>query len=657
MNPVSSKIHDSIDSRRVIDSRAYRTSQSLSARSSQPDSPTKCNNFSVTALQSAGSGHTNAAMGSTLLRSISLKIPIAYWTKFRGNSIRISASFGKPQRVCEHYGIRFWPSGAFGGVRHHNNRCGLVAESGLPAAPGTSFLLARCGHFSTIGRWASKLAPMTSDPIKVYDARWQVSEFDDAAVRRLFEATFLYGQDLGVDHVTLCRDARLGASRLLEMGVHIARRMGLSVWLCPDPVSTPHSYFVSLVASESHPNTMGLTITASHNPKDYIGVKFTVPVVRAIGLDCGPEGGLTKVREIYHSNRSMVQRPAGRLTLVNLRDDYIAYSAELAGVTRGSLEGLRVVLDTFHGSAGTELYRALDWAGVTVIPRRLVANGDFPSGSPNPTSQGKMDTAIELARTENAQVVLGVDGDGDRLVFGDTRGILSAGFAFIPILEQGLRRCGPASEVRVLYDPKVSPIGLVEWAKRGTRPLLFRNGHSQIKDYMLARGAQFAAEESGHYYHVLCRSGLSIAAENSLLVILCFLSAVKSNPHCLDELFALQSRVFTTGEFNYQFADDQVRDRALSAIVEMLLASGANTVTHTPDGIDLEGTCIAWGVTLSGVDAVLDPNWYSGYLRVATNENAVVRSYFSAGDPSRGRDIESQVRELLEQRFAGRVVD
>ena len=50
-----------------------------------------------------------------------------------------------------------------------------------------------------------------------------------------------------------------------------------------------------------HPNTMGLMITASHNPAQYIGVKFTVPTVQAIGFDCGPLGGLAKVREIYHS--------------------------------------------------------------------------------------------------------------------------------------------------------------------------------------------------------------------------------------------------------------------------------------------------------------------------------------------------------------------
>ena len=67
---------------------------------------------------------------------------------------------------------------------------------------------------------------MLQDPIKVYDARWQVSEFDDTAVRRLFESTFLYGQELGVQQVTLCRDARHGAARLLEVAVRCRYEYG-----------------------------------------------------------------------------------------------------------------------------------------------------------------------------------------------------------------------------------------------------------------------------------------------------------------------------------------------------------------------------------------------------------------------------------------------
>ena len=67
------------------------------------------------------------------------------------------------------------------------------------------------------------------DPIKVYDARWEVDESDDDAVRRLFEATFAYGRELNADTVTLARDGRLGAGRVLEIATETALRMGFQV--------------------------------------------------------------------------------------------------------------------------------------------------------------------------------------------------------------------------------------------------------------------------------------------------------------------------------------------------------------------------------------------------------------------------------------------
>jgi phosphomannomutase len=403
------------------------------------------------------------------------------------------------------------------------------------------------------------------DPIKVYDARWEVDDFDDAAVARLFEATLAYGRLLGVDTVTLTRDARLGGPRVLEIGVQTAVRLGFRVVACTDPVSTPQSYFVTLRTTARHPQTMGLAVTASHNPAQYIGIKFTVGhpaqtncygcrvAVQAIGLDCGPLGGLTKVREIYHSDKQFADVAGGQLHLVrHPTAEYVAYSLAAAGVKPDELAGLAVVLDAFHGSAGPEIWHALTTAGVRVVPHRIIPNGQFPTGSPNPTSQGKMEAATRLAVQENADVVLGIDGDGDRIVFGDRRGMLTAGFVMVPILgslpfscseEKGtdplreskgeskgsvpiFSRQKMGTDPKVLYDPKVNPLALAEWGRLGVEPVLFRNGHSQIKDYMSQIGALAGAEESGHYYHRLAYNDLTISGENSVLTILLFLKAV-----------------------------------------------------------------------------------------------------------------------------------
>ena len=500
--------------------------------------------------------------------------------------------------------------------------------------------------------------PTMRDPIKVYDARWEVDDFDDSAVERLFEATLAYGRLLGVDTVTLTRDARLGCPRVLEIGINTAVRLGFRVIACCDAISTPQGYFVALRTTAKHPKTMGLAITASHNPAHYIGIKFTVPVVQAIGLDCGPLGGLAKVREIFHSDAKFPQQRGGELYLLNHPTrEYVEHSLNAAGVKRGELAGLTVVLDAFHGSAGTEIWHGLEAAGACALPRRLVPNGNFPTGSPNPTSQGKMDDAVALAERENADVVLGVDGDGDRIVFGDRRGILTAGFAMAPIIRALVDSGAIRRGAKVLYDAKVNPLALAQWGKLGVEPILFRNGHSQIKDYMLRIGAPAGAEESGHYYHELHYESLTIAGENSILTILLFLKALKRSPNLMDELWQLQDQVFTTGEFNYQFADDRVRDRALEAAIGSFASDDAAVQSATSDGIDLEGTVVNRGVALGAGSVALDDRWYSGYFRVATNEKGVVRSYLSTGDATFGRELEARTRNLLENEFGGRVID
>ncbi len=494
------------------------------------------------------------------------------------------------------------------------------------------------------------------DPIKIYDARWEVHEFDDAQVTRLFEATLAYAREIDVDTVVFTRDARLAAGHVMELGVEAATRLGFTVYIRPEPISTPQSYFTTHWVSRERPNTMGLAVTASHNPAAYVGVKFTVPTVQAIGYDCGPAGGLTRVREIYHSDEAFAGSEGASLRLLDLGREYIDYSLDTAGVEPGSLAGLKVVLDAFNGSAGPELWMALTKAGVQVIPVRLIPDGNFPTGSPNPTSQGKMDRAVELAKEHKADVVLGIDGDGDRIVFGDQRGILTAGFVTLPIIEAA----GAANQQplgKVLYDPKVSPLALAEWGRLGVEPVLFRNGHSQIKDYMKQIGAVAAAEESGHYYHRLTLDGQTVASENSTMTILLFLGAVKRDPELLGRLWSLQNRIYTTGEFNYQFENDAARDAAMAAVLEHFAARGGRTVTHTADGIDLQGTVISRGVDLSPGHVKLEDGWYSGYLRIATNERAVVRSYFSTGDETIGRAIEQEARAILGDAHGGRIVD
>jgi len=492
-------------------------------------------------------------------------------------------------------------------------------------------------------------------PVQTYDARWEVKDFNDSEILRLFEATYTYARLIGIDTLVFARDARLGCARVMETGIETAVASGFRVYACMDPVSTPLSYFMTMQKTLKHPKTMGLTITASHNPKQYIGVKFTVSGVEAIGYDCGPLGGLAKVKELYLSPDQILEKEeGGSLHIVNHpAKKYIGYSLKLANVKKNGLKGLKVVLDTFHGSAGPELYKALTFTGVEVIPLRLVPNGEFPTGSPNPTSQHKMDRVIQLAGEQDADLVIGVDGDGDRIVFGDKTGIFSAGFVMIPILKSILDNSENSQKQKILYDPKVNPLALKKWEELNAEPVLFRNGHSQIKAHMKNIGALAGAEESGHYYHTFHVKNLEVAAENSLFTILLFLNAVHKNEGLISELRQMQNEIYTSGEFNFQFKDDKTRDEALEAIIRFFKAEGAEITSQSKDGTDLEGTVVYKGVNPGNNAIPLEDEWYSAYIRTATNEKDVVRSYISSANTTTGKQLRNTVVQILKKRFSG----
>ena len=218
----------------------------------------------------------------------------------------------------------------------------------------------------------------------------------------------------------------------MDIGVDTAMRLGFRVILRPEPVSTPQSYFTTLVVSQEHPRTMGLTITASHNPAPYIGVKFTVPTVAAIGQDCGQMGGLTKVREIYHSARSLSPSPAERWNCSISPSDTSTSRSNRPEWRPGILRGWVSCSIPFTARPGRRFTGPLPSPGAE-SGARLIPDGNFPTGSPNPTSQGKMKTAIALAAEKNCRA------SGSRRWGSNclrlSRGILTAGFAFVPILK------------------------------------------------------------------------------------------------------------------------------------------------------------------------------------------------------------------------------
>lgn len=495
---------------------------------------------------------------------------------------------------------------------------------------------------------------MKESPIKIYDARWETGDFTHQDIENLFLSSCIYAKKLRINTVVISRDARVGCPEVVEIAVNTARKSGLAVFLCQDPISTPQSYYNTLRITENEPGTMGWTITASHNPSSYIGVKFVVSPVSAIGIESGPLGGLSEILRIYnrgYKENTSVYKTEGKLSLIQYSDDFIRDSMEWAGVAAGGLQGIKVVLDTLNGSAGTEVYRTLERTGVEITSLNLIVNGNFPFGAPNPVSEGKMKMAVKIAGEQTGTIVIGLDGDGDRIVFGDQDGLFSAGVSMVAVLTR-LKSLDRTSLGMVLCDPKVDPPSLDFWSRLGYMPILFRNGHSQIKEYMRDQNIAVAAEESGHYYHRITRGQVTAYCENSLLTILLFLKAVQEEPSLLLKMRAIDRSVKKTGEMNYQFRTDKVRDQAISTAVSLLSEDNVFITRTTPEGLDLQGIAFSKGIHPQ-TRQIQGPDWYSGFYRISTNEKSVARFYITSGSKDKLKYLSNQISMICEKDLCG----
>ena len=232
-----------------------------------------------------------------------------------------------------------------------------------------------------------------------------------------------------------------------------------------------------------------------------------------------------------------------------------------------------------------------------------------------------------------------------------------SGFVMIPILKSILSDTDFVKPSKVLYDPKVNPMALLKWGDLNAEPVLFRNGHSQIKAFMKEAGAIAGAEESGHFYHRLPLGDMVISGENSLYTILLFLKSVHANKGIISEIRTLQDQIFTSGEFNFEFADDTIRDQAMYAVIELFENDQARLTTHSENGDDLEGTVVYKGIAVQSGKITLNDDWYAAYLRTATNEKGVVRSYISSCNTRIGKALQEKIVRLLTDQFKGKEIE
>jgi phosphomannomutase len=315
----------------------------------------------------------------------------------------------------------------------------------------------------------------------------------------------------------------------------------------------------------------GICVTASHNPKEYSGMK----IVRRGALPVGGDSGLADVRRRAEAGfTDSASRGA-----VRDEDVWPSFVAKvLSFVDHSAIRQLRVVVDAANGMAGVMLPPVLEHLPqLDVIRCYFDPDGTFPNHEPNPLLPENREFIVAKVREEQADLGVAYDGDADRCFFVDDTGEFVPGDFVTALLAEAV--LAKEAGGKVIYDVRASWAVPETIERAGGTALVNRVGHAFIKQRMRAEDAVFAGEVSAHYYFRDFSQ-----ADTGVVPFLVLLELVSRAGRPLSELLRpYRDRFFLSGEINTPVADVPLKIQELK---ERYTAEGGR-VSHL-DGISIE---------------------------------------------------------------------
>ncbi len=335
----------------------------------------------------------------------------------------------------------------------------------------------------------------------------------------------------------------------------------------------------------------GVMITASHNPKEYNGMKLVREESRPISSDTG----LKDIEEMVIAGNFADKAAApGKVEKKDIMSEYIEHLLSYVDVK--ALKPLKVVANTGNGAAGpiiNELEKHLPFKFVKVFNE---PDGNFPNGVPNPILHENREATAKVVREEKADVGIAWDGDFDRCFLFDEKGGFIEGYYMVGFLAQAFLEKIPGAGI--IYDPRLiwNTIEIVE--KAGGRPIMCRSGHAFIKERMRKENAAYGGEMSAHHYFrdfSYCDSGM--------ITWLLVLELISKAGKPLSELMQERMDKYpTSGEINSTVKDAQ------AVMKKMEEKYGATGEVTKVDGLSVEYPQWRFNLRVSNTEPVIRLN-------------------------------------------------
>lgn len=369
--------------------------------------------------------------------------------------------------------------------------------------------------------------------------------------------------------VAIGKDNRLTSDTLHAACIDGLRESGCDV-IDLGLTTSPMVYFAACTLDVD----AAINITASHNPKEYNGVKFVRKNAHAV---CGDE--LQELLKIIQKNAYRTT-PKGALSQVDIFEPYMAYCAGIF-----DLKGLHVVLDAGNGVTAAFAPKIFRACGAKTTELFCTLDGNFPNHEANPEYAKNLQELIHTVPNVKADLGVGFDGDGDRAGIVDEKGNYVIADHIIILLSRDM--LSRNKNAKVVFDVKCSQVLIDDIAAKGGIPLISKTGHSFIENRMREEGALLAGEGSGHFFFAEQYFGF----DDGLFAGLRVAQIVKNADKPLSALLEDIPHMYTTPEIKAACADE----KKFAVVKALTKKFTAEYPCLTIDGVRIDFGDRSWG--------------------------------------------------------------
>lgn len=422
---------------------------------------------------------------------------------------------------------------------------------------------------------------------KAYDIRGVYPDSLNEDVARDIGRAFVSHLGLSGSRVIVARDMRESGGSLEKAFIEGVTEAGTDV-LALGMVSTDALYFA--VGHLEEPG--GAMITASHNPKEYNGLKLC----REDAIALSGEEGIGQIRELITSGRlpGSAEYP-GSVEEGDITREYAEHCLSFIDTT--DLRRLKIAVDAGNGMAGKMLPPVFESLPFEYVPMYFELDGSFPNHPPNPIEPENIKELQERVLEENADFGAAFDGDADRCFIVDEKGQTIAGDILATLVARNVLEKDRGATI--LYSAVCSK-ALPELIKNEDgKAIRTQAGHSIIKPLMRSHNAAFGAEHSGHFYF---RD--NYFADSGIIAMLTVAELVARQEKPISELLAPIDPYVRSGEINSEVEDQRA---AIEEVEEYYSDRGGVEVDHL-DGLTVDSGDWWFNLRPSNTEPVLRLN-------------------------------------------------